>query len=140
MYIAISHRDIHCCHVLDCTRNLRDSYASSTKRSKRLCHICVIPSPSALGASARWITPQRYAVSVSLPKGETLKTDGNARRCVLSFALCLRQLFFTGRLLESPLRCAVYARARPSGPRGGGRKRAAKWWFYFKFVAILPLF
>ena len=31
---------IHCCHVLDCPRKLRSSYVSSTKRSKRLIHIC----------------------------------------------------------------------------------------------------
>lgn len=95
-----SHWDIHCCHVLDCTRNLRDSYASSTKRSKRLCHICVIPSPSALGASVRWITPQRYAVRVSLQNGGTKKAGGNARRFVLSFLLCRRPLLFAGRWSE----------------------------------------
>ena len=36
------------------------------------------------------------------------------------FCLMPQTVVFTGRLLESPLRCAVYARARPSGPCDGG--------------------
>ena len=56
-----------CCHVLDCTRNLRDFQVSSTKRSKRLCHICVVPSLPPSGLPLRG---QRHKDNKSLVCGK----------------------------------------------------------------------